>query len=370
MSNDVQNNGNELSKKTLSELERCGIAPNPKCYEVMFEYIKGEHIEIKKAVDKFLDSGGHINEALLHKIYSSILSYDTIARTVDTVTTMLNAQIIGLNDSVSTSDEELSIFTTAIDSFSEHIDNTHESMNMGNGDNGDNNILTYMMAATERVKNKIKDLETELHYSQTEIKKLHNYLDNVCQDAMIDSLTSLATRKRLDQILLKSIRNSIETTEKLSVAFIEVDNYDAFKDKWGQVTSEQILRFIATSIKENIKGRDSAARYSESLFMVILPKTDSKGTSILAEHIRNMIERKRIIKKTTGEFLGRVTISVGIAEFQEGESLGYLMSRAERALSVARHNGKNCTVIEEEVKTHKNNFGDGNETVNKMANGN
>ena len=363
MSNDVQNNNSELSKKTLFELERCGIIPSPKCYEVMFEYIKGEHIEIKKAIDAFLDNGGHINEALLQKIYSSILSYDTIARTVDTVTSMLNSQIIGLNESVSSSDAELSIFTSAIDSFSEHIDNTHEAINIGDCDN---NILTYMIAATERVKNKIKDLETELHYSQAEIKKLHNYLDNVCQDAMVDTLTSLATRKRLDQILLKSIRNSIETSEKLSVAFIEVDNYDAFKDKWGQVTSEQILRFIAGSIKENIKGRDSAARYSDSLFMVILPKTDSKGTSILAEHIRNMIERKRIIKKTTGEFLGRVTVSIGISEFQEGESLGYLISRAERALSVARENGKNCTIIEEDI-IQKNNRDDDNNTVNKVA---
>ena len=101
--------------------------------------------------------------------------------------------------------------------------------------------------------------------------------------------------------------------------------------------------------------------------MIILPKTDTKGTVILCEHIRNMIERKRIIKKTTGEFLGRVTISVGVAEFQEGESLGYLISRAERALSVARQNGKNCTVTEDDIKTLNTN--PDNPVVNKKASG-
>jgi diguanylate cyclase len=167
---------------------------------------------------------------------------------------------------------------------------------------------------------------------------------------MIDPLTSLATRKRLDQILSKSTRNSIETSEKMSVAFIEVDNYDAFKEKWGQITSEQILRFTASSIKENIKGRDSAARYSESLFIVVLPKTETNGTRVLAEHIRNTIERKRVVKKTTGEFLGRVTVSVGIAEFNEGESIGNLINHAEKSLMAARLNGKNCTMTEAEAR--------------------
>ena len=284
------------------------------------------------------------------RVHASVLSYDTIARAVDTVTNMLTTQLTGLNDTVSSSDKELNLFNDAINSFNTHIHHQSNSDNFiqENEYNG-KNIIAYMIDATVRVQNKIKELETELNHSQAEIKKLHHYLDNMCQEAMIDPLTSLATRKRVDQILSKSIRNSIETSEKLSVAFIEVDNYDAFKDKWGQITSEQILRFTASSIKENIKGRDSAARYSESLFIMVLPKTDTHGTKILAEHIRNTIERKRIVKKATGEFLGRITVSVGVAEFQEGESLGYLMSRAERSLSLARENGKNCTMTEHDV---------------------
>ena len=325
----------------------------------MFEYIKGDNIEIKKAINKHLEKGETITELFLQKVYSSVLSYDTIARTVDTVTTMLTTQITGLNESVSSSDQELNIFTNAIDSFSEHIDNKNEIIEASE----DNNIISYIVEATDRIKNKIKQLENELQHSQAEIKKLHNYLDNMCQDAMVDSLTSLATRKRLDQILLKSIRTSIEINEKLSIAFIEVDHYEAFKQKWGQVTSEQILRFTASSIRENIKGRDSAARYSEALFVMVLPKTDIHGSKILAEHIRNTIERKRIIKKTTGEFLGRVTVSVGIAEFQEGESLGYLVSRAERSLVMARQNGRNCTITENDINKSSN------ENNNKAARG-
>jgi diguanylate cyclase len=356
------NNTEELFQKALSELKKYNIAVMPKCYEVMFEYVKGDNIEINKAFDKFIDHGGVINQAFLLKVHSTVLSYDTMAKTVDTVTSMLTAHISGLHQSVSSSDEELNIFTTAVDSFSKHIYDNSDDISLPEYDN---NIVHYITGATERVKNKIQDLEKELEYSQAEIKKLYNHLDSVCQETMIDGLTTLITRKRLDQVLLKEIKNAIETAGKLSIAFIEVDNYDAFKKKWGQVTSEQILRFVASSIKENIKGRDSAARYSESLFMITLPRTDARGAAVLAEYIRSMIESKRIIKKTTGEFLGRVTISVGIAQFQEGESLGYFISRTEMALSVARDNGKNCIAIEGTIHTqNKDNGSEQNKIVN------
>lgn len=362
MSNPNPNDSNnqELSAKTLAELAKYNIVPTPKCYEVMFEYLKNDNIEVIKAFNKCLEAGGVIDEAFLLKIQSSILSYDTITRTVDTVTSMLTAQMMGLCQSVSSSDEELEIFSTAMDSFSEHIENKNSIYS-----EEDNNIVEYIINATARVKNKIKDLENELEYSQTEIRKLHTYLENVCQENMLDSLTSLATRKKIDQVILKEIKYSVETAEKLCVAFIEVDNYSAFKKKWGQVTSEQILRFTATSIKDNIKGRDTAARYSESLFMLVLPKTNTDGGLVLADHIRTMIERKRIIKKNTGEFLGRVTVSVGISQFQEGESVGYLVSRAEKALAIARENGKNCIIID----TLHNNGNSGDNSQNKAANG-
>ena len=61
-------------------------------------------------------------------------------------------------------------------------------------------------------------------------------------------------------------------------------------------------------------------------------------------------ERKRIVKKTTGEFLGRVTLSVGIAKYSKGESIGFFSNRCDRSLLAARVNGRNCTVTEVEAE--------------------
>jgi|GEM_PF-4232190 len=313
-----------LAERTISELQKYGIPPNPKCYEVMYSFLNEDNLEVTNAINKFLENNPQLTEACLLKIHSSVLSHETIARTVNIVTNLLTKEMHSLNNSMTNSDQELSVFNDAIDTLSQHIDNETVI---------DKTITDYVLEATKRIKNKIKDLDDSLSNSNEEIRKLQTYLEGVCQESMLDPLTTLATRKKSDQILSRAI----------------------FHDKWGTVTSEQILRFIATSLKENIKGRDTASRFSKSLFLLILPQTETNGAFTLAEHIRNTIERKRIIKKTTGEFIGRITVSSGVAQFRSGESIGYLMNRAEKMLDAARDNGRNCTVTEENIDAILNN---------------
>lgn len=360
MTKEVPKNDIEISKLTIEKLLENDITPTPQCYEVMFAYLKGDNIEVNKAFEKYFKKHQLITESFLNKVHSSVLYYDTMAKTVNTVTSLLTNQISDLNHSVITSDQEIGVFNEAIDSFSQYIEDDIDNFS-------DKNIVNYIINATSRIKDKIKELEESLNNSQIEIKQLHSYLENMCQETMIDPLTALATRKKSDQILSRAIRNSLETSEELAIVFVEIDYYDQFQEKWGQATSEQILRFTATALKENIKGRDSASRYSETIFMLILPKTSAKGAKALSEHIRNTIERKRIVKKTTGEYLGRVTISAGIAEFKEGESLGYLVSRAEKSLTAARLNGRNCSVTEDETNDILSNLD--NDNNDQVANG-
>ena len=145
MTNDIHKNDTHYSQQTICELLRYNIPPSPKCYEVMFEFIKGENIDIKNTINKFLEKKSVLNEAFLLKVHASVLSYDAIARAVDTVTNMLTTQITGLNDSVSSSDQELDIFTNAIDSFSAHIDNRdNANRHLERGDNDDENIINYI----------------------------------------------------------------------------------------------------------------------------------------------------------------------------------------------------------------------------------
>ena len=72
------------------------------------------------------------------------------------------------------------------------------------------------------------------------------------------------------------------------------------------------------SVKQNVKGQDIAARYGGEEFAVILPNTVLRSALTVADHIRRAVMTKELMKRSTGEHLGRVTISIGVATAAQG----------------------------------------------------
>lgn len=331
----------EFAQKTIAFLSEHHIVPEPKCYEVVFQYISAENPEIVRAFSNATDKEQTINQDFILRLYNNVLSYETLARTVDSVSTLLSDQLTEVTGSVSGADSELSVFSDLLTGVSNDLDN---------GVPFDPELTVRLSGAVHKMNDRIKDLETNLEASNSEIQKLQGYLETVRQEANIDPLTGLFTRKRYEQFISQAVRSCIETEEDLCIVQLEVDNYEAFRQKWGQSTSEQILRYLGVALKENTKGRDMAARHTATSFALILPRTQLEGAKTVCEHIRNTVERKRIVKKSTGEFLGRVTISIGIATYKKGDSIGFFNMRCERSLMAARLNGRNCTITEQEAE--------------------
>ena len=85
------------------------------------------------------------------------------------------------------------------------------------------------------------------------------------------------------------------------------------------------------SVKQNVKGQDIAARYGGEEFAVILPNTVLRSALTVADHIRRAVMTKELMKRSTGEHLGRVTISIGVATLQQGRHRA-VADRARRRL--------------------------------------
>jgi diguanylate cyclase len=105
-----------------------------------------------------------------------------------------------------------------------------------------------------------------------------------------------------------------------------------------------VLRLVATTVKQNVKGQDIAARYGGEEFAVVLPKTTLRAAIIVADHIRRAVVNKELLKRSTGEPLGRVTISVGAAHLRHDESSQSLIERADACLYAAKRAGRNRVI--------------------------
>jgi diguanylate cyclase len=121
----------------------------------------------------------------------------------------------------------------------------------------------------------------------------------------------------------------------------DIDHFKVVNDMHGHLLGDKVLRAVAHVLKSNIKGRDMAARLGGEEFAVILPDTSAAGAAALAKQIRSRVAHGRIKRSAAQGQIGQVTLSIGVAVAEAGESLESLMQRADAALYAAKQNGRN-----------------------------
>jgi diguanylate cyclase len=122
-------------------------------------------------------------------------------------------------------------------------------------------------------------------------------------------------------------------------------------DRFGHLTGDQVLRLVAVSLKQIVKGQNIVARYGGEEFVIALPKTALGAAITVAEQIRRAVMSKELMKRSSGERLGRVTISIGVASLRPADSPQSLIDRADACLYAAKRGGRNQVVGECEINT-------------------
>jgi len=164
--------------------------------------------------------------------------------------------------------------------------------------------------------------------------------------ALTDPLTGLGNRKYFDRMIDTAVQNALANGEPLSLLMFDIDHFKSFNDSYGHLTGDQVLRLVGMSLRQTIKGQDITARYGGEEFAVVLPNTALRQALTVADHIRRAVMAKELKKKSTGEILGRVTISVGVSVLKAGDDTDALIERADSCLYAAKRNGRNRVVCE------------------------
>lgn len=159
-----------------------------------------------------------------------------------------------------------------------------------------------------------------------------------------DELTGLANRRLFRSRLDMEIERSARFGNEVSVLAIDIDHFKQLNDRCGHAVGDEALRMVAQLFGEKVRRVDTVARVGGEEFVIVLPRTTGAQALTVAENLRAAVEKKRV-PGAEGQPGGRLTISVGVAEYAEGEDATDLLVRADTALYAAKAAGRNRVVI-------------------------
>jgi diguanylate cyclase len=183
--------------------------------------------------------------------------------------------------------------------------------------------------------------------------QLQHNLEIVRRESLTDPLTTLANRKSFDLAVENFIAQALKNGEPLSLLLIDIDRFKKLNDTFGHITGDQVLRLVSRVLKQNVKGQDVAARYGGEEFVIVLPNTDLQQARRIAENIRRAVMGKELMKLSTGEHLGRITISVGVATLHQDDVAQSFIGRADAGLYAAKRNGRNRVMSEADPQVER-----------------
>jgi diguanylate cyclase (GGDEF)-like protein len=131
----------------------------------------------------------------------------------------------------------------------------------------------------------------------------------------------------------------MEGDEPLSLLLADIDHFKRFNDTYGHPVGDQVLRLVARTLTDSVKGRDTPTRYGGEEFAIILPETSLEGAVALGETLRQKVSEHLFVFQADAI---KVTISVGAALLQDSDrQANDLIKRADERLYAAKNGGRN-----------------------------
>ena len=175
-------------------------------------------------------------------------------------------------------------------------------------------------------------------------KQLTILLERNKELANHDDLTGTFNRRHLMQLLLEERDRAGRTHGSFSVAMLDLDHFKTINDRFGHAGGDAVLKRFCALTSASMRTTDRFARYGGEEFVLLMPMTTSTDTALLAaERIRRVIDGEDW-SVTLGIDCTPVTVSVGVATWRQDEEVEELLGRADAALYVAKHQGRNRCV--------------------------
>lgn len=329
-------------KKVIPMMSSYKIPYTPINYAIWYCYALGQNLKLNVRLETILqqyktcppeDAKALFDEFLSEKDLS--IFYEISSNFQDSI-----ADVKGDIDNTLASSQEFSAFL--------------DRCNSGLNDIQHNSLTSYdeVLSIVSRLSEESISMQQNAHLFQRRLEVAYKEVSTLKQSLMsaqevanLDSLTELSNRARFDFDIKRMFSEDVTKRALVSMIFVDIDYFKKFNDDFGHKKADDVLIVVANKLKSVCNKSINAYRYDGKLFCILGAFKDVTHVLGFSEELRHSIAQLSVKGKKTGKSVRSISVSCGVALYDDDQVPESLTERASKALNMAKSHGKNRVEI-------------------------
>jgi diguanylate cyclase len=232
-------------------------------------------------------------------------------------------------------------------SFSERLDGHNQRLSLHESVGPIKEIVLALIEDNRDMRDRLDNVRNQLEESRMQVVQLQTNLERAEEAGLRDVVTAIGNRRFFDASFMEEVEKARSRGDHMCLALADIDKFKHVNDRFGHLVGDRLLRLFANILVQNVRGQDKVARFGGKEFALIFPGARLGEAVTAVERIRVVLESKQWTIEPSGERVGKVTASFGVAKLRPDESPNDLLRRVDERLYEAKVQGRNRVVADD-----------------------
>jgi diguanylate cyclase len=328
-----------LARAAIDDLVSHGAPTSPPNYEIWISHLAGANPELSHEIETRLKRGEQLSDQFSEELFERFFARSRLSSQMIEASASIARELDEVLSSLRGAGSQARSYAGELEGAAKGLENSADPEAL-------QRIVTELALATRQMAEHNQRLEAQMETSCRQVEALQSTLTAVRIEALTDGLTGLANRRHFDEAIQSKILEASENQTDLCLVLCDIDHFKRINDTWGHQVGDHVIRFVAQHLKSSGKRDEISARYGGEEFSLLLPRTSLGEAEAFAERTRRAISNRKLSRRSTGEIIGQITVSFGVASYKSGETAADLIARADRCLYASKQSGRDRVTVE------------------------